>query len=96
MLQTAFANGLLKKRIEAVSKLEELLSQASQVVLAAEKKVLTLARKKQAEAVAMHRIRELFQDAERRLQEEAQQIQVTVTLSSKETPTLLNSHHSAA
>ena len=76
-LQAATASGLLRTRVEAVGKLEELLSQASHMVLAADRKVLTLGRQKQKNFVEMHRIQKMSLDAERRLQEEKQEIQVT-------------------
>lgn len=79
-LQATYAAGLLKKREEAVCKLEEFLSEASQLVGNMEKKVLTLKRQKQKEVVEVHKILEQCKDAEQRMKEEVKQTQVIMLM----------------
>lgn len=81
-LQAAFASKLLKEREAAVSKLEDLLSQASQMVSAVDKKVLTLGRQKQKDIAGLHRVQEMCQYLQQRMKEEIQQIQVQKQTSS--------------
>lgn len=81
-LQAAFASKLLKEREAAVSKLEDILSQASQMVSAVDKKVLTLGRQKQKDIAGLHRVQEMCQYLQQRMKEEIQQIQVQKQTSS--------------
>ncbi len=70
------ATALLEKREEAVAKLEDLLSQASGIVLAMERKVLDLNRQKQKDILEINKVQQQLQDTERKTQGEAKQMQV--------------------